>query len=181
MSCIVVGPLIPLKILQRNITKQNYIVENSDPESQTSYTGHAFLSHRSAGLSQRPENTPMLCLPQSYRSSCNYLGCISWFGLHVFDLKQIIGSLCARIWTWCWRNPRKMTQTQTVFLWSFPVFFRWVTFECKNREVLIQTAIKDIYKLRNIEKQHDCLICSTSRKNDYQVSRSHWKEQLKYG
>lgn len=124
---------------------------------------------------------PMLCLPQSYRSSCNYLGCISWFGLHVFDLKQIIGSLCARIWTWCWRNPRKMTQTQTVFLWSFPIFFRWVTFECKNREVLIQTAIKDMYKLRNIEKQHDCLICSTSRKNDYQVSRSHWKEQLKYG
>lgn len=78
-------------------------------------------------------------------------------------------------------NRRKMTQTQTVFLWSFPIFFRWVTFECKNREVLIQTAIKDMYMLRNIEKQHDCLICSTSRKNDYQVSRSHWKEQLKYG
>lgn len=55
MSCIVVGPLIPLKILQRNITKQNYIVENSDHESQTSYTGHALLSHRSAGLSRRPE------------------------------------------------------------------------------------------------------------------------------
>lgn len=64
MSCIVVGPLIPLKILQRNITKQNYIVENSDPESQTSYTGHAFLSHRSAGLSQRPEN-PQCCVCHS--------------------------------------------------------------------------------------------------------------------
>lgn len=63
----------------------------------------------------------------------------------------------------------------------FRFFFRWVTFECKNREVLIQTAIKDMYKFRNIEKQHDCLICSTSRKNDYQASRSHWKEQLKYG
>lgn len=143
MSCIVVGPLIPLKILQRNITKQNYIVENSDPESQTSYTGHAFLSHRSAGLSQRPENTPMLCLPQSYRSSCNYLGCTSWFGLHVFDLKQIIGSLCARIWTWCWRKSEKNdTNTNCIFVKFSDFFFGGLLLNVKIGRFLSKQQLK---------------------------------------